>query len=289
MTNEELVKLVQDGQRVAIGPLWLQVEGFVKKQANKWTRYAEFEDIVQEGYLIFENIVAAYTPDKGAKFLTWLGNGLTWGWARWITHDMAGFRIPAHIAEKMLQYDNIRKEWAKLNEKAPTDAQLCFLMKCSKSELQTVKDIVKRLRVRSLQERIGEDESMELQDMLADTMDFTDSVLDSYQREELKAVIWPLVDALEDKQAAVLRSRYEQGRTLDATGAALGVSRERCRQLEAKGLRMLRRPKNRKKLQPFYEDVMQSRAMQGTGLGVFTRTWTSATEREMLRHLEPES
>lgn len=285
-SNEELVAAIQNGEKDRIAQLWAQVESFVKQQANRWTCYAEFEDLTQEGYLILLEVVKSYDASKGAKFITWLGNGLAWGWRRWISTNIAGVHIPAHMAERLFLYDKVCKEWKKQTGNDPTTEQLCYLMKCSRSELQAVKDTAKRVSVVSLQERIGEDEYIELQDTITDCEDFTETVLDSYQREELKAAIWPIVDTLEGMQGAVLRQRYEQGRTFDETGAALGISRERCRQIEEKALRVLRRPKNRKTLQPFYDDIQASYAMKGTGISTFTLTWTSATEREAIRNYE---
>ena len=288
MSNEELITMIQDGQEDKTAELWAQVEAFVKKQANKWTGYAEFEDLVQQGFLYFLDAVNSYEEGKGAKFLTWLAHWLSWGWQRWLCDNMAGFHIPAGIADRMLQYDKVRKEWTAKTGTQPTAEQLCYLMKCSRHELQTVKETIRRVNMRSLQERTetAGGDGLELSELIADDKDFTEDILDNVQREQLAAILWPLVDDLEGRQGEVLRQRYEQGRTIKETGEAMGVSSERIRQVEAKGLQMLRRPKNRKKLQAFYEGVVRSRAMVGTGVACFMRTWTSSTEREALRNLE---
>ena len=281
-SNEELVALIQDGEADRIEQLWIQVEAFIKQQANRWTVYAEFEDLCQQAYFILLESAKSYNSQSGAKFITWLGNRLSWGWQRWISDSMLVFHLPAHMAMRLLQYDRACKEWAAKTGRQPTAAQLCYLMECSRSELQTVKDTIRRMSVRSLQERIGEDGKTELQELIADDKDFTEDILDDVQRGQLSAILWSLVDDLDERQGAVLRARYEKGRTLDETGAALGISRERVRQLEAKALQKLRRPKPKKQLQAFY-DMAYCKAMQGTGVGSFMRTWTSATEREALQ------
>ena len=48
--------------------------------------------------------------------------------------------------------------------------------------------------------------------------------------------------AVKERMADVLRMRYEDEMTLDDTARALGVTRERIRQIEAKALRILRHP-----------------------------------------------
>ena len=50
-----------------------------------------------------------------------------------------------------------------------------------------------------------------------------------------------IVTALTERQQLVIRYRYIDGLTLDATGSHLGVQRERIRQIEAKSLRTIHR------------------------------------------------
>ncbi len=57
MTNEELVALIQSGERARMGELWEQAERFVSRQAGKRARALNGfggvteEDLYQSGYL----------------------------------------------------------------------------------------------------------------------------------------------------------------------------------------------------------------------------------------------
>ena len=55
--------------------------------------------------------------------------------------------------------------------------------------------------------------------------------------------------------------------TADAAviGARENISPERARQLQAKSLRTLRRPEHTKRLKGFMDEIIQSKAYQGTG------------------------
>ena len=101
------------------------------------------------------------------------------------------------------------------------------------------------------------------------------------QQEELKAVIWPLVDALPGKAPEVIRARFLEGKTLKETGQQIGTNIEAARQWQEKGFRELRKPAARKKLIPFVREGerIYSRGLVGNGVGAFNRTWTSSTER----------
>ena len=74
MTNEELVALIQAGERGRIPELWAQVRRLVWKHAIRWDRALEgrngatVEDYVQAGFIGFLHAVDYYKPDRGSSF-----------------------------------------------------------------------------------------------------------------------------------------------------------------------------------------------------------------------------
>lgn len=118
--------------------------------------------------------------------------------------------------------------------------------------------------------------------MVADSIVPEDDVIHRVQQEQLKETLWRCVDGLEGRQPDVIRKRYIDNKTLNEIAEDYGVSRERIRQEEAKGLRELRKPRNQKWLKPYLDDVRSS-AMCGVGVEHFRRTWTSATEYTAMR------
>lgn len=109
------------------------------------------------------------------------------------------------------------------------------------------------------------------------------------EKQTQRAVLWGTVDTLPEKQAAAIRMRYQQSRTLKQIGEELGCSVEMARTHERKALRELRKPSRAKKLKPFFPEAdrqrIYSRAISGTGLTSFEHSWTSATERAALQEL----
>ena len=79
MTNEELAALIQSGRDDLTATLWKQVKGCVAQQANRWCYAwqgrggAEFDDLCQTGFLAMLEAVRTYDPERGARFVTWLG------------------------------------------------------------------------------------------------------------------------------------------------------------------------------------------------------------------------
>lgn len=78
MNNEELVALIQDGQRDRLGELWAQVERFVAKQASRRMTATggfggvEFGDLYDAGYLALIAAVDSFDPGAGRSFISWL-------------------------------------------------------------------------------------------------------------------------------------------------------------------------------------------------------------------------
>ncbi len=76
MSNEELVKLIQDGDGAAVLQLWEQVEKFITMQAKKFLSCRvgvyELDDLKQSGFLAMLKAAKEYSPERDAVFLTYL-------------------------------------------------------------------------------------------------------------------------------------------------------------------------------------------------------------------------
>jgi len=98
----------------------------------------------------------------------------------------------------------------------------------------------------SLEIPIGEDENSLLKDFIKDDRSpVPDDVFIQISRKEK---IEKALDSLNTKEAMVLKMRFGLGsgneHTLEEVGNQFRVTRERIRQIEAKALRKLRRPKS---------------------------------------------
>ena len=106
-------------------------------------------------------------------------------------------------------------------------------------------------------------------------------------KEQMGRKLWLAVDQLPGDLPAAVRLRYKDGLTLEKTGQALGVNRERARRLESKAMRILRQPHRCRTFQAYYEEYLSAAPIHHTGLQTYLTTWTSEVEREVLQHEEP--
>ena len=76
MSNEQLVELVQIGDRDALLQLWEQVRRLVLKYAGRWAVYggngAEVEDLMQVGFIAVLRAAETFDSRSGNKFTSYL-------------------------------------------------------------------------------------------------------------------------------------------------------------------------------------------------------------------------
>lgn len=289
MTNEQLAIRIKAGIDVANNmlQLWKQNRGFIHKIVNQYKAYADAEDLEQEGYLGLSAAVEHYNSDEGVTFLHYASFWIKQYMSRYIKSN-GTIRLPEFMQGRIREYNKMVQKWKQNYHRKPTDGEICHFLDLSWEMLENLKKAVQMAKIGSLDVPIGEDEDCSLYDLIPGSMDEEEQVesmvLEKVQKEELCAVVWPLVDSLTDTQAKTIRARYQDNMTFREIAEDQGVSVEMARQRERQGLRELRKPSKSKLLRPFLPDDnrIYSRALQGNGVGSFNRTWTSSTERVAL-------
>lgn len=295
MTNEQLAIRIKAGIDVADNmlQLWQQNRGFIHKIVNQYKAYAEEEDLEQEGYLGLSAAVDHYNPDEVVTFIHYASFWIKQYIARYIRGN-GTVRLPEFMQGRVQEYNKMVQKWQQNYHRKPTDGEICHFLDLSWEMLENLKKAVQMAKIGSLDVPIGEDEDCSLYELIPGSIDEEEQVesmvLEKVQKEELCAVVWPLVDSLTDTQAKTIRARYQDNMTFREIAEDQGVSIEMARQRERQGLRELRKPSKSKLLRPFLPDDnrIYSMGLQGNGVGSFNRTWTSSTERAALRDWELE-
>ena len=295
MTNEQFAIRIKAGIDVADNmlQLWQQNRGFIHKIVNQYKAYAEEEDLEQEGYLGLSAAVDHYNPDEGVTFIHYASFWIKQYIARYIRGN-GTVRLPEFMQGRIREYNKMVRKWQQSYHRKPTDEEICHFLGLNWEMLENLKKAVQMAKIGSLDVPIGEDEDCSLYDLIPGSMDEEEQVesmvLEKVQKEELCAVVWPLVDSLTDTQAKTIRARYQDNMTFREIAEDQGVSVEMARQRERQVLRELRKPSKSKLLRPFLpdDDRIYSMGLQGNGVGSFNRTWTSSTERAALQDWELE-
>lgn len=288
MTNEQLVALIKAGEDVAgnMLQLWQQNRGFISKLARKYRGYEEVEDLEQQGYIGLCDAVDGYRQEEGA-FLTYAAFWIRQSMRRYIGNCGSMVRIPEGKAGQVREYRKLRRLFEASQGRAPTEWEAARLMGINRERVRELEKDAAMLQIGSLDSPVQTAEGNTLVgDLVADDRDMHGDTLDKLQQEQLRGVLWPMVDALLPEVSSVIHLRFGEEKTLEEVGEAVGKPREWVRRCEAKGLRELGAPHRRAVLAPFLYDFIDTHARSGSSAETFRRTWTSSTERTALQLYE---
>lgn len=279
MTNEQLVIQIRAGIDVADNmlQLWQQTRRFIYKIANRYKGQADEDDLVQEGYLGLCRAVDGYDPDQGVDFLPYAAHWIRQGMARFV-HNNGTVRIPVHEQGELYRYRKLYNAFMMEAGREPTDREIGHYLGLGYKAVCRLKGAARMASIGSIDTPVDEAGDIALSDTVAAPEDVEGDALDRVQAEQLRAVIWPLVDTLPGRQPQALRMRYQDGKPLGDIAADLGCSYQRAAQLCQEGLRALRRPGKARYLKPFLADYIDTHAYRGSA-SAFSRTRTSSTER----------
>ena len=218
MTNEQLVARIQAGEDTADNMLrlWRQNEGFIAKMAKRYQGYAELDDLKQEGYIGLCEAVRQYDPEQGASFNSYAAFWIRQAMKRYIDNCCSVIRIPVHAREWIQKYNRAVKEFRKYYGTEPPERALCAMLKVSREKLHTIQKDARMGQIDSLSRpTAGEDEELTLADMVSSGEDMEEDVMKALDTASMERELWLAVDALPDNLPAVVRFRYQEGKTLE--------------------------------------------------------------------------
>jgi RNA polymerase primary sigma factor len=214
-------------------------------------RGLSFNDLIQEGNSGLMRAVDKYDHRLGFKF----GTYATWWVRQAVTRALADHgrmvRVPCHQVTTLTAIDRVRGELATKLGREAAEEEVAAAMEISADELRVL-SVAGRPPV-SLQEGLGGDEDQPWVDFLTDR--HTSGPGESADQRLLHERVTESLKVLSPRDREVLELRYGlkdgHGHTLDEVARMLGVSRERIRQIEARGLDRLRQPDRRDRLAGF--------------------------------------
>ncbi len=284
-TNEVIVAKIKDGVDVSgnMLKLWQQNRGFIRMTAARYRHHEDMEDLEQQGYIGLSNAVEGYRKDENVPFINYAALWIRQSMLRYIEENGCLVRIPSARLQEQRRYKKFLREFEMYTGRMPSDREVYRCIGISPKDLKSIREADEKSRIDSLDREIQSDDSAcSVGDLVPSDTDVEGTVIDKVQHEQLKALIWPVVDALPGLGPQVIRSRYQEGKTLKETGELIGASLQQARQIENKALRYMERMCRKNGLIYFIPDGLY----RHNGVAEFNRTWTSSTELAVLKICE---
>ncbi|HEY7426467.1 MAG TPA: sigma-70 family RNA polymerase sigma factor [Gemmataceae bacterium] len=259
-SSEDLAKLVRvlEHRRVEYQKARRELaEGNLRLVVSIAKRYRSrglpFSDLIQEGNRGLMRAVDKYEHRLGYKFGTyatwWIRQGIT----RALADHARTIRVPCHQVGTLAAVERVRGELSIQQGREPTVEEIAAVLGVTAEETQSLR-VVSRHPV-SLHEPLGGDGERALEDFLDDP----DATNPGQQVDQhlLRERIAEVLRSLTPREREVIELRFGlrdgQPRTLEEVARAYGITRERIRQIEARGLLKLRQPLRSQRLAEFAE------------------------------------
>jgi RNA polymerase primary sigma factor len=198
------------------------------------------EDVFQVAFMGLQRATRRFDPDRGIRFVVYCTFWMQQSLKRWRADEGSSIRVPVHRHENLAKLDRAMNRLDVRANGTVSDDDLALELDWSTEEVHQFRGIPREAYY---------PDSTEAWECVLPEPENTNI----FSQAETEKIVSDALAELQDRQADIIRMRFGIGRdaemTLEEIGKFYGVTRERIRQIEAKGLDHLSHPSRKRRIQ----------------------------------------